>query len=131
MSLANELNYKLNCSDYVLHEGDKPIGKILPNVAIAFDLESGTMHKHGAQEMVEKWRNAKVKSLVAAGFDDMANDLVVICGRFQLGDLNKCLNTSGYVLQLYRKIQNGTLKELSEFPEKESLPRIRDSSFHP
>jgi len=23
----NEYNYKFNCSEYVLHEGDKPIGK--------------------------------------------------------------------------------------------------------
>lgn len=102
-----DYHYRLNCGQYVLHDGDMPIHEPLDEIAIAFDRQSGTLHMHGEPEMVEKWlKNAKQR-FQAAGFNDMANDLMIISGRFELDDLNRCLSTTGYIGRLYERIQRG------------------------
>lgn len=114
--MRNELNYQLNCSDYVLHEGDKPIRAITQEVALAFDRESGTLHKHGAPEMVQNWFSKTRSRLIDCGFQNMADDLVLITGRFPVEELNKCLSCSGYVLRMYENLQEGKLLPQPEFP---------------
>lgn len=99
--------YKLNCGQYVLHDGEDPIGPCLDEVAIAFDKESGTLHKHGNPEWVAKWHQETQAKFRQAGFDDMADALIVITGRFDLEDLNRCLSTSGYVARLYQRLLAG------------------------
>lgn len=108
-------SYELNCGDYVLHRDGKPCGPLLQEVALALDTYSGVLHKHGAAGMVETWvANSKAK-LSAAGFQEMADQLTVMKGRFTLEDLNRCLSTAGYVHVLYKKAMAGELDSLDMF----------------
>lgn len=107
----DEYNYQLNCGQYVLHLGDKPVGAVMDEVSIAFDRESGTMHKHGKPESVQAWLAQAQKKLRSAGAYDMANDLVIITGKFPLQELNNCLTTSGYVMRMVDQLQRGLLTQ--------------------
>lgn len=113
----SQYNYQLNCGQYVLHDGDKPIGPVMDDVSIAFDRESGTLHKHGAAAMVQGWVAAAQAKFRAAGFDEMANDLVIVTGQFPLEELNRCLTTTGYVLKMVAKLQRGLIGQ-----EPQTLP---------
>jgi hypothetical protein len=126
MNLSNkEFNYQLNCSEYVLHDGEKPIGPLLKEVSIAFDFETGTLHKHGSSDGVQKWYDKTKKGLTDSGLLEMANDLVMISGRFPLDELNKCLSTSGYVKKMFSMIQDGKIEADPEFPEQKNISRMR------
>ena len=85
------------------------------------------MHKHGSPESVTKWFNNTREKFTSSGFKEMADDLMVITGRFPLKDLNKCLTNSGYVLKMYKKMQAGELAQESEFPTK-NLPITKKAS---
>ena len=99
--------YKLNAGQYVLHDGDQPIGQVLDEVAIAINRASGTLHRHGDPQMVSKWLADTQGKLRRGGYHDMADDLVMISGRFELEDLNRCLNITGYAGRLYKRLVNG------------------------
>ena len=113
--MFKEIQYRFNCGQYVLHEGDDPIAAPRDNIALAFDKISGTLHKHGEPENVKTWHANAVKRYMDAGFDDMASDLIVIEGRFPLDELNKCISTSGYVARMYEKLLAGQLQAVSLF----------------
>lgn len=122
----NDYHYELNCGQYVLHNGDKPIGPVLNEVAIAFDRESGTLHKHGSVENVQAWVDKSQKRLresaTASGslgdlVAKMANDLVIVSGKFPVEEVNRCLSTSGYVLRMVEKLQQGQIGQ-----EPQTLP---------
>lgn len=105
--------YGLNCGQYVLHNTEgKPIGAPLDEVALVFDKECGVLHKHGPASSVQAWvQTVRQKTESVRGVDgfDLYSDLVVIQGRFPVDMLNRCLDTSGYVLKLYEQLQAGTL----------------------
>jgi hypothetical protein len=90
----------------VLHDEGERIGKPLELVAIALDKDSGTLHKHGSPEYVEKWCEAARTKFRTHGYHDMAAQLVVITGRFPLEELNRCLRISGYAGKFYGRISN-------------------------
>jgi hypothetical protein len=120
----SDFNYKLNCGQYVLHKGDAPIGPVMDEVAIAFDRENGTLHKHGSLENVQAWvtkAQQRLRESAAGGLggfaEQMANDLVIISGKFPVEELNCCLSTTGYVLRMVDKLQKGLIGQ-----EPQTLP---------
>lgn len=112
-----DYHYRMNCGQYVLHDGEDPIGPVMDEVAIAFDLESGTLHKHGSPEMVRAWCKKSSDKLIQAGFPEMAGDLVVIAGRFPVEELNKCLSITGYVRRMYDRASSGEISSQPLLPE--------------
>lgn len=106
--------YKLNAGQYVLHDGDRPIGRVLDEVAIALDRASGALHKHGDPLMVSKWLADTQGKLRQGGCHDMAEDLVMISGRFELEDINRCLSITGYAGRLYSRLIGGGLESLNQ-----------------
>lgn len=87
---------------YVLMCDDEKIGAPLEEVAIAFSLPPEddsmyTMHKHGSYEIVEKWLKDAQDKFRKAGFNDMADELMMIVGRFDVEHLNRVLDTTGYL----------------------------------
>lgn len=92
-------------SRYVLHCDDKPIGPPLVEVAICFDKELGVLHKHGAQESVQRWRDKTAEKLKTSGTvgEEMARDLVVLTGPIPVQELNKMLAISGYCQVFVKK----------------------------
>ena len=107
-----DYNYRLNCGQYVLHQGETPVGRVLDEVALAMDRVDGTMHKHGDPTWVRQWHERMQTKLRESGNGELADDLVVLQGRFPLEEINRCLTTSGYALKLYRTAQDGTASAL-------------------
>lgn len=107
----SEYNYQLNCGQYVLHCGDKPVGAVQDEIAIAFDRDSGTLHKHGSPAMVQEWTSRTQKKLRDGGMTEMADDLVIICGKFPLEELNRCIGNTGYILTMVDKLQRGLIAQ--------------------
>lgn len=118
----NEPNYRLICGQYTLHRGDAPVQAPMDEVALAIDIDSGTLHKHGKPESVHRWV-ADAKQKLSAGLHEASADeralrremisaLVVLQGRFELEELNKCLVISGYAGRLFQKAQAGKLRAL-------------------
>ncbi|MFY2597304.1 hypothetical protein ACOTHJ_15930 [Achromobacter xylosoxidans] len=108
------IHYELNCGQYVLHRDGKPVGAPLDEVAIALDKTSGTRHKHGEVKMVASWLADAEESLRAGPHPEMADDLVMIHGRFTLEDLNKMVEISGHAKVLYDQVIAGRASCLDE-----------------
>lgn len=115
-------HYQLNAGQYVLMQGDTPVGSLLDEVALALDRESGTLHKHGSAESVSAWLTQARAKFQAVGYRDLANNLVMVCGKFPLDELNRCLSTTGYVGVLYGKLLAGQVAQ-----EAATLPTPRDN----
>lgn len=117
--LSVDYNYRLICGQYTLHKGDSPVQAPMDEVALAIDTDSGALHTHGKPEMVREWVAQTQRKLGAGLFDlppeereirqEMISALVVLQGRFELVELNKCLVISGYAGHLYRMAQEGRL----------------------
>lgn len=108
-----DYQYKLNAGQYVLHDGDNPIGAVIDTVALAFCAQSGTLHKHGAPDMVQRWARTFRERAQARGVPELADHIAVIEGRIPVAELNRCLDTSGYILRLYARIQAGEIQPLA------------------
>lgn len=100
--------YELNCGQYVLHADGAPVSRVLDEIAICLDKEDGTRHKFGDPEVVRAWHQKAQKSFRDVGASDLADDLVVIQGRFTLDDINKVIENSAHTAALYAKVMNGT-----------------------
>lgn len=116
-----DYRYEIDRGDgrWLLYDGDEVIYST-PNdeIAIAFDRESGTLHKHGTPVVVEAWLVQAKGKFTRAGFKDMADQLQLIRGRscpligdpvpgqvyLHVDDVNRCISTSGYVLRLLQKL---------------------------
>lgn len=107
-----EFEYRLNCGQYVLHSNGSPVGPLLDEVALCLTTSCGTLHKHGKPEFVQKWLATTQAAFRKGGFQEMADELVVIQGRFPLEELNRCISTTGYALRLYEKVQAGSAPAL-------------------
>lgn len=91
--------YQLVNEQYVLMCDGTPYLPPMAEVAIAFDRQTGLL-KHGAPHDVDAWCLQAQAKLREAGFPEFAEDLMVIKGRFELDELNRCLDIFDYVLRL-------------------------------
>lgn len=105
--------YRWNCGQYVYHVDGQPTAAPTDSIAIAFDKESGTLHKIGNPINVNRWYQDTVKKLTGGGASDMAADLMVIEGRFPIDEVNKCMDCTGYIGVFYQKLLNGQVQEAS------------------
>lgn len=76
----------------------------IDEVAIAFskDEEIWTLHKHGRKEYIEEWFGRIIKIYRDA---DIANNMVMISGKFPVEELNRCLDIAGYVKVMCKKLK--------------------------
>lgn len=102
---------------YVLHEGDKPIRAPLAEVAICFDIAEGVLHKHGDPELVSKWYNETYAKLKASGLEDWANNLMMFKGPLDINELNKMLNTTGYISAFFKEIHESFSKDVKKLQQ--------------
>lgn len=89
---------------YVLYCDDEAIGDPFAEVSLGFDRDSGTLHRHGDPVQVQSWFVAYTGELRAAGHAAMAERIVTLTGRFELEELNKCLQITGYVSRMYSRL---------------------------
>ena len=94
--------YRMEDDQYVLFDTEN--GDILSRndeIAIAFtidlDDQMWTLHKHGNKERVEKWMDMTHRKFMDAGHADLARELRVVSGKFPVEELNRCIDTTGYI----------------------------------
>jgi len=93
------MNYELYMGTYYLMDG-KTILHACDEVAIAFSKEENDvyiLHKHGSPELVKNWIDNTRQIYKENGFDDIAMSLYMISGKFPVEDLNRILDTAGWV----------------------------------
>lgn len=96
--------YILNGDRYVLTDDGEPVGPPMDQVAIAFSRDDGVLHKHGSITVVSAWAAKARQRLNAAGLNEMSEGIIVLSGRYPLEELNRCLDTSGYVGRFYERL---------------------------
>ncbi|MNR71491.1 hypothetical protein D3C71_21170 [compost metagenome] len=108
--MEGEFNYQMNCGQYVLHRGDKPIGRVLDEVALVIDLDTGSLLKHGAVDLVSKWlQDYRLK--LQAMLPEAAEKVVMLSGRIPVDELNRALTTSGYAVKVWNMAHDGSLQQ--------------------
>jgi hypothetical protein len=118
--------YTLNCGQYVLTIDGVPQTAPADTIAIGFDKEDGTLHKHGTPHMVSQWSVTTTGKLGTVGLHELADNLVVVDGRFPLEEVNKCLSISGYCKVFFEKLQRGEIEGLSYEPEPQTSNLVAD-----
>lgn len=103
--LKEELQLKTPLSNDIIFMTDE--------VAILFDAESFTLMKHGRPETVQEWYNdAKAKCEGKQDvYDLLIKPLVMLIGKFDVDELNKVINNSGYVERFYRELMGAAMQE--------------------
>lgn len=93
--------------------GIKPISE----VAILFDKQDNTLIRYGCPELVHE-NHKKIRDKLYATknpvMQDMADDMVVMSGKFPVEELNKCINISGYAGKMHEKFFNAESTDLDE-----------------
>lgn len=105
----SHITFELNCGQYVIHADGKPISRVLDEIAIVLDTANGTRHKVGDPEAVKAWYEKTCKAMRAGGFDEMADDLKLIQGRFTIEDLDRVMSNSSHAEKMYKQLMAGTL----------------------
>lgn len=115
-----DLQYVVEHGSYVLYDMSEPpscltgrreIHLQCDEPALAFDSESGTLHKHGDVAQVTAWTERARAKFRDAGFPEMADGLVVLSGKLPLEDLNKCLSHTGYCKVLLERMKREHLEQ--------------------
>ena len=103
-----DIEYRLNCGQYVLHRDGLPVKAVTDTVAIVVDTSMECLVKHGTPADVSRWLESAKAKFIEKGFLELAESLVMLEGRFPIDDLNMCLTHSGYAMVLYRRITAGS-----------------------
>ena len=107
----SEYCYKKEGGMFYLCNGDHILDS-MEEVAIAYEenMETGAMlHKHGSKERVEKWMVKFVQTLKEDGgiLAEVADNIKMISSsKWDLEDLNRCINNTGYIKVMLRKIES-------------------------
>ncbi len=74
-------------------------------VAILFDIETGTLLKHGDPDRVEAYVKKSRAAAQEGGFPSLTLGWTcLVSDRFSVDDLNKCLTHSSYVGVFYKRL---------------------------
>lgn len=112
----SEHHYRLENGNYFYYKGNELIAHAGPTVAICYDKETGTLHKHGAPAVVRKymddmiqaiwnWPNTPeaktvlndTREIILAGHNKIVADTTIVEGIFPVEVLNKIINITGHL----------------------------------
>lgn len=111
--------------------GGKPkeIGKVHvcgphDRVAVVYDAEDGTLHKHGTEENAVAWLETTRAKLRDNGFESLAENLTMVAFNpvpEAIAELNACIATSGRVLGIAERLtaiqeENPAYAQIPRFP---------------
>lgn len=114
----NEPNYKLEDGMYVLYFGDKKNYVIGEEIAISYtyyvkdDKEIAFLYKIGSPELIQEMHDEVINVLNDSKIDNeiikeqvqnMKNGMYYISGKFDIEDINKCVQSVDYVKELHKK----------------------------
>ena len=100
--MSVELNYRREGDMFHLCDGDEILDS-MEEVAIGYEdnMETGTMlHKHGSKKRIEEWMKKTVQMYKKAGgilAEDADNIKMIFSSEWDLEELNKMLNITGYI----------------------------------
>lgn len=98
------MHYTLSPAGYTLWSDGTVLFENQPEIAIVVDTATGTLHKHGQVAYAQAWHKKTQEAFRKHGFGDMADDIVCVCGAFDVEDINRCLSHTGYAGHLVKKI---------------------------
>ena len=118
MEFIMNFEYEIEHGSYYLYKSKdlnsltkkRDIILMCDEIAIVFDKETFVLHKHGSPDKVAQWYHAARDKFIKAGFNSMAEDLVMIQGSFPIAEVNRCLSTTGYIEQFWKKLQANQIK---------------------
>lgn len=91
--------YQMMCDRELIAEMDE--------VAVAYDLQTFTMHKHGCPELVTAWVETARQAFVTADMFEMAEDLaMIVSDDWDLEDLNRIVNNTGFLKSFVEKTRD-------------------------
>ena len=108
-----DLQYQLKAGSYYLYDmrdqpsavtGERRFKLKTDSIAIAFDRQTGEVHKHGNPLRIQSWALTMRRRLRSAGLWDEADDIVVVSGPFPVDEINKCLWMRGYCRRLLQRL---------------------------
>ena len=108
--------YRMVGEKYRLHNGDEPILPAIDEIALCIDTETGTLHKHGDPAHVEAWHN-KARAAYQQLSPKHAEALVLLRGKLDVNEVNRCINTQGYARRFYDTMNARLAWGASEFPQ--------------
>lgn len=74
-------------------------------IAVMIDVENAVIHRHGDPAVVNAAHKKLVDSFNATGFGDLAKAIVVVTScDWDVDELNKALQTSGYIMKVLEKM---------------------------
>ena len=88
-------------SYYLIDDNTGEINGMMDEVAIAFDPDSGTLYKHGNPSWVIPWHKEWEPKHASVGLR-----LELLIGKFDIEELNKCLDNSTYVGIFAKKLKS-------------------------
>lgn len=84
-------------------------------VSILFDSFDMTVHKHGTPFLVEaEFKNMHKTYGRAKGLEDIADNLRVITGKFDIDELNKVISTAGYIETFSTSLETAALEQADQ-----------------
>jgi len=98
-------HYELNCEQYVLTDDKgEHHSKPLDEVSVAFSREHDAgdkpmyiLNKYGNPDLITAWHAKMVDRYRDSGFDDYADNMFIVTGKFDVDVLNRVLDTTGYI----------------------------------
>ena len=107
-----QYTYSLNCGQYVLMHGNKPIARVMDALSFAIDIVEGNLAKYGDPEQVQAWYAREVVKMRQIGWDEQADALVVVTGRFPLDEVNAMMLNRALAGLFYQRLVGGEINEL-------------------
>lgn len=106
--MERSYHYRLLDGEYCLFYGDE-LQRRMPEVSICYSKTTFganilyVLHKHGSPDMIKQWHENTVKKYAASGFQEEIESMGVITGKYPIEELNRMLDTSGYLGIFLRK----------------------------
>lgn len=104
------MHYEMDGSEYLLKDGEDVLYRF-SSAAVAYDIESGTVHRHGDAESVRKFVDGMREKYVRASnehvdhaYMEMAQNLVMVQYPFTVEELSHIMDTAGYFERLIERI---------------------------
>lgn len=114
--------YQFNCGQYVYFRDGEPVTKPADTIALFIDKADGTLHKHGDPVAVRKHHQTTCGAYRASDSPEvnaLADDLIVVEGRFPLEEINRCLSITFYAKRFYEKLVDGQIAQALFNPDGE------------
>jgi len=96
--------YSSEFGSYYLRSENGEIIFMTDEVSVLFDSDGYVLLKHGRPEAVESYRKKMVDAYNKSGLQDYVKGLTILTGKFAVDDLNRILDTVGYIEVLLKKI---------------------------